>query len=127
MDTFPCAVILRQPPILEVTSVVYLDRDGVEQTLDPQDYLLDNVSEPGYLVPNVGRSWPETLDRINAVQVNYRAGYGTGPGGVPEPLRQWILLAVGDLYTTRRAHGEKPSVKHGFVDSLLDPYRMVGV
>lgn len=127
MDGFPSAVVLRQPPIIAVQSVTYLDEDEVLQTLDPQDYLLDKASEPGYLVPATGRAWPATFDRINAVQVNYTAGYGSLPTDVPEPLRQWILLAVGDMYDKRRLHTDRPEVRMGFADYLLDPYRILGL
>lgn len=127
VDSFPAAFKLLQPPIIEVLSVQFLDQAGVQQTLDPSDYRLDNVSEPGYLVPAFGRSWPDTLEVPNAVVVNYAAGYGIEPGDVPAPLRQWMLLAVGEMYATRNASAEKPMVRHSFVDGLLDFYRMVGI
>lgn len=127
MDSFPDAIELQHPPIIAVQSVQFVDQAGVLQTLDPADYTLDNISEPGYLVPAYGKGWPETKCQPNAVVVNYTAGYGAEPGNVPAPLRQWMLLAIGDMYSTRNASNEKPMVKHNFVDGLLDYYRMVGV
>lgn len=127
LDAFPDAIELLRPPILSVESVQYRDVDGATQTLDPQDYVLDNAREPGWLVPAPGRTWPEVGEGINAVVVNYTAGYGASAASVPTPLKQWILLALTDLYENRAAHGEKPVVRHNFVDALLDPYRMLGV
>ena len=127
MDSFPDAFELMQPPIIAVQSVQFVDEAGVLQTLDPADYTLDTVSEPGYLVPAYGKEWPATRSQPNAVVVNYTAGYGLLPANVPAPLKQWMLLAIGDMYGTRNASSEKPVVKHNFVDGLLDPYRMVGI
>jgi uncharacterized phiE125 gp8 family phage protein len=125
MDSFPDAVVLFRPPVIAVQSVVYLDLDGVEQTLDAQDYIVDSVSEPGYVVPAPSVTWPDTQDRINAVWVNYTAGYGSTAADVPRPLRQWILLAVGEMYAMRNRSAERPAVPHLFVDGLLDPYKIM--
>lgn len=127
LDAFPSAIRLLQPPIISVESLQFVDDEGVQQTLDPADYYLDNVSEPGYLLPAYGKAWPATRCQPNAVVVNYTAGYGATMDAVPRPLRQWMLLAIGDMYGTRNASSEKPQVKHSFVDVLLDPYRMVGI
>lgn len=122
IDQFPAAIELPMPPIMAVQSVKYIDETGAQQTLDPQDYYLDNVREPGYLVPAPGRAWPTTQDRINAVEVEYTAGYANS--AVPSPVKSWILLAVGDLYEQRTRSAEKPAVPQHFADSLLDPYKI---
>jgi uncharacterized phiE125 gp8 family phage protein len=122
LDRFPEAVELLLPPVISVQSVKYIDHNAAQQTLDPQDYFLDSVSEPGYLVPAAGRAWPITQDRINAVEVEYTAGYE--PAACPTPIKQWILLAVGDLYEQRARSAERPAVPQIFADSLLDVYRI---
>lgn len=125
LDSFAPAIELLMPPILSVESVKYIDTAGVKQTLDPRDYLLDAVSEPGYLVPAVGRAWPATQDRVNAIEVEYTAGYlGSA---VPTPIKQWILLAIGDMYEQRTRSAEKPAVPQYFAESLLDTYKIVSL
>lgn len=124
VDAFPGAFKLFNPPVIAVQSVQFIDESGAPQTLDPQDYQLDNVSEPGYLMPGFGKAWPASRPTPNAVVVTYTAGYGSTPADVPNPLRQWMLLAITEMYRTRGASGEKPMVRHGFVDGLLDYYRM---
>jgi uncharacterized phiE125 gp8 family phage protein len=126
LDAFPSAIELHQPPIISVESVEYTDEDGATQTLDPSDYKLDAVSVPGYIVPAFGKSWPATRNEVNAVRVNYTAGYGATAESVPKPLIQWMFLAIGDMYTNRNASSDRPAVKHNFVDSLLDPYKVMG-
>ena len=122
LDSFPSAIELLLPPIISVQSVKYIDANGAQQTLDPQDYFLDSVSEPGYLVPAAGRAWPATQDRINAVEVEYTAGYADS--AIPSPIKSWILLAVGDLYEQRTRSAEKPVVPQFFAESLLDTYKI---
>ena len=126
LDSFPDAIQLGRAPIIAVQSVQFLDTNGVLQTLNPADYLLDTASEPGFLVPAYDRDWPDTREQINAVVVSYTAGYGTAPADVPMPLRQWMLLAIGDMYANRNATSDKPSVPRSFADGLLDPYRIWG-
>jgi len=127
LDAFPDAIELLQPPVISVSSLVYLDSDGDTQTLDPQDYVVDNAREPGWLVPAPGRAWPSTASGINTVTVDYVAGYGATGAEVPEPLRQWMLLAITEMYQTRSGSGEKAHVRHDFADALLQPYRLLGV
>ena len=128
LDTFPDAFRLMYPPILTAVAVRYRDVAGTEQTLDPADYQLDKVSEPGYLVPAPGRSWPVTeAGRVNAVAVDYTAGYGSSAAAVPAPIRHWILLALTDMYERRGRSAEKPAVPQHFAEGLLDTYLMWSV
>lgn len=122
LDSFPDAIELIMPPVISVESVKYIDIDGEQQTLDPLDYYLDSVSEPGYLVPAAGRAWPVTQDRINAVEVEYTAGYPDS--AIPTPVKQWILLALGDMYANRERSAEKPAVPQHFAEALLDTYKI---
>lgn len=128
LDRFPStaeAIELLLPPVTSVAAVTYTDEAGTSQTLAAQDYILDAVSEPARLLPAVDVSWPATQDRVNAVQVDYTAGYPTGT--VPIPIKQWILLAVGDLYEQRSRSTEKPVVPQFFAESLLDTYKIWSV
>ncbi|MGQ3001290.1 MAG: head-tail connector protein [Hydrogenophaga sp.] len=124
LDAFPNAIKLYRPPVIAVQSIEFTDADGVNQTLDPADYVVDAESEPGWVVPAVGKKWPITKEEIGAVRVFYTAGYGADPASVPAPLRQWMLLAIGDMYEYRKASSERPSVPQQFADRLLDPYRI---
>lgn len=127
VDKFSPALELPNAPALSVQSIKYIDTTGIERTLDPVDYFLDSVTEPGYIVPAAGRTWPDTQDSINAVVVDYTAGYGTTADKVPTPIVQWMKLAIGDMYDRRNRSAEKPNVPQNFADSLLDVYRMWGV
>ncbi len=125
-DTFPEAFVLRKAPIQSVTSVKYLDSaTGVEQTLDPADWLLDKDSEPGYVVPGYGKAWPATWPVPNAVRCRYVCGYGNA-AAVPQAIKQWLLLALGTMYAQREtaAAVQMNSLPDRFWAGLLDPYRL---
>jgi len=127
LDAFPAGggmLVPPMPPLITLGVIQYVDTDGVAQTLSGSGLLhIDPISEPGRIAP-VSGSWPATADRINAVTITYTAGYGPAAADVPAPIRQWLLLAIGDMYANRERSAEHPKVPQGFADSLLDPYRI---
>lgn len=127
-DAFPgCAIGLEMGPVIAVTSVQYVDTAGVLQTLASTEWQLDAATTPARLVPAYGTSWPATRAEPGAVRITYTAGYGTTAAAVPPPLKDWIVLAVGDLYQQRTRSAERPAVPLNFVDGLLDPYKVWGL
>ena len=125
LDTFPSSggIELLQPPIIAVQSLKYLDVDGVEQIVNPADYVVDPASEPGWLVSGPSKAWPATQSgAINTVTVDYTAGYGTTAASVPEQLKQWMLCAIQHMHDERGWN-----VPEDFAPGLINPYRMLGV
>lgn len=123
VDSFPSVSDLRldRGPVVSITSVVYDDEEGIAQTLDPADYVLDNVNEPGWLIP-VADSWPATISAVNAVRVDYVAGWAAGT--FPEDLKQGILLLVGHWYNNREAvTGETMSEPPHSVHRIIHNHR----
>lgn len=110
LDRFDGAIKLAYAPLQAVEHVKFYDTDGVQRTLDPQDYLVDSESEPGYIVPAPGRAWPATANRINAVQVQIRCGYGTDHTAVPPSIKGFVYARVAEQYQTGK-RAENPNVK----------------
>lgn len=135
LDAFPDAIRLPMPRVLSVASVQYVDDDGAARTLSPASYQVDAKSEPGYIVPAPDAAWPATqAGAINNVVVTYTAGMHASPANqaeaasyVPACVRQWMLLAVGEMYTHRERSAERPAVAHDFADHLLDDVRIHGL
>lgn len=98
LDGFPDAIRLPHPPLISVAHVKFYDVDGVQRTLDPQDYVVDAESEPGYLVAAPGRAWPATAARINVVEVRYVCGYGPDATSVPATIQGYILGMIENDY-----------------------------
>lgn len=125
LDSFPAtgAIRLDRGPVVAVTAISYRDSDGNVQQLDPQDFEIDQADSPGWIVPGFGKSWPSTAARVNAVTVDYTAGYGVDHTTVPEDAQQYILLRLADLWDpASRKFGE--TAASTFADSLLDSLKV---
>ena len=114
LDRFAGAILLEKPPVLSVQYIRFYDPAGVQQTLHPDDYLLDAESEPGYVLPAPGHAWPATQARVNAVEVVYTCGYGADDTLVPDDTKGYILGKVAEHF----APAGTP--KSEFLDRLLD-------
>ncbi len=124
LDGFCPSFSVPLPPLQSVTSVKYLDTAGAEQTLDAATYRVDAVSEPGRIALDYGKSWPSTHPVINAVTVRFVAGYGAA-AAVPEPIRQAILILLGELYEQRQESVPSSFAAVPFgVRALLTPYKV---
>lgn len=107
LDKFPLDEIrLPFPPLQSVVSVKYDDVDGIEQTILAADYIVDSTSYHGWIVPVATKPWPATEDTINAVRVQFKAGYGDAGSDVPADLRAGLLLHLEILYDANPAARE---------------------
>lgn len=114
---------------LAIVSVKYIDAAGVQQTLDPAAYSLDDSTWPFYLLPAFDTDWPAARAQANAVTIRYTVGYDTADK-IPGDVRSWLLLTAGFLWAQREAmvlDGKVAGIPGGFADSLLDPYRVFKV
>ena len=122
------AILLPRNPVSQVVSITYLDMAGVSQTMPSTDYTADLASEPARITPVFGKIWPINLPQIGSVQITFDAGYGALAASVPEGIKSWIKLRIGSLYEHREevALMNRGSIQAlPFVDSLLDPYKVV--
>lgn len=132
LDEFPQGsdIELLHPPIQSITSVKYIDAlTANETTLASNQYSLDKDSEPGWLMPAYGVTWPSTLPVANAVRVRYVAGYANADA-VPECIKQWIQLTVATYFSNRESVVIGASVQsfdHETYDGLLDRVKVYGV
>lgn len=126
LDAFPEAFVLRGSPVQSVVSVKFIDINGDEQTLDPSDTLLDKDSEPGYLVPAYGKTWPESFPVPNAVRVQYVCGYASD-AEIPGSIKDWILYKVGTTLAITQTILSGNVTSLSFADRLLDPHRIYEV
>jgi len=118
LDGFPDAIKL-SAPTFSVESVRFLDPDGVTRTLDPADYYVDRVTVPGYVVPARGKGWPATEAHVNAVSVDYTAGYGPTAATVPDEVRLYVLARLAEMFDPA-AREFKETQASVFLKGLLD-------
>jgi uncharacterized phiE125 gp8 family phage protein len=94
---------LPKPPLQSITSIGYYDTAGVAQTILASNYELDIYSQPGRVRPIPDYSWPDVQDKLNAITIEYKAGFGATASTVPEELRQALLLLIGNYYEHRES------------------------
>lgn len=120
-DGFCGALKVPRPPVVEIDSITYIDSDGEPQPL--ADYLVDGFADPPLISAAPGASWPSTRAQSGAVVVQYQAGYADA-ASVPEPIRQWMLLAINAFYEHRSMvnEGQTYALPDSFYKWLLQPY-----
>jgi uncharacterized phiE125 gp8 family phage protein len=130
---------LPRPPLIAVSSVQYVDSEGVTQTWATSNYTVDTYADPGRVYLAYDASWPTIRSIPNAGIITYLAGYGaeldddlvtynTVPEKVPEELRVAILLWVAELYKNREPTGDRIAHMMPYsVERLIWPYRLASV
>ena len=122
------AVQLDFGTVQSVDLISYTAMDGTTQTMPATNYIADLSGCPARVTPVFGQIWPITLPQIASANIAYTAGYGLTAVSVPEGIRQWILLRVSTLLENREAvaivvRGKVQELP--YIDSLLDPFRVV--
>lgn len=115
-------------PVQSVTSIKYLDENGVEQTLNSNQYIVDNYVEPVTIRPAYNVTYPNLYDVANNVKIRFVAGYTTGSSPddhpMPKPLEFAMMLIIGDLYANREGQSDKAYQPNPTVQNLLSFYRL---
>lgn len=117
--------VLSKPPFVSIDTITYVDEGGQIQTLEGAAYYVaaqdDDAGGVVELVP--GNALPYLYPRRLPITVSYLAGYAEGQ--VPAAIRQWMLLAIGDMYAHREsvAVGTITSaIPEDFMKLLIQPY-----
>ena len=93
--SFDDSVRLNIKPVTSVTSVQYVDSDGVLQSLDSYRYL----PSAQLILPAIGEEFPAVYEGIpDAVIVSFTAGYGADSGCMPRLIQAAIKLCCGKWF-----------------------------
>lgn len=98
-------------PVIELTSVKYVDEDGDEQTLDAEDYIFIDAGPDNAAILMPTDEWPEdAYERPDAIRIRFVAGYPPSDespadyaANVPEDLKEAIRQYVGQVYELRES------------------------
>lgn len=126
-DNFPFVIELIRPPVQSVTSIIYIDDDGVSQTLSSPLYRTDLVSLYPRITPAYGEVWPTTQAISNAVKVTYIAGYGSAAASVPAALKECIKSLCADLFEHPESNTEMNLQESKTYKFLLNAFTIPGV
>lgn len=120
LDGFFDSILLPKNPIQSITAIRYFNVAGDIQTLSDEYYTADITGDPAWVVINSDKTWPDTLDGVNVVQINFLAGYTA----VPPSIKHAILMIIAQWFDNRSAASDKAmiAVPHA-VESLLTNYR----
>ena len=120
-------------PFRSVTSLTYIDDNGVSQVVSPSVYqncgvwTSTNDAKTPYITLAYNQDWPSARVQAEAVTVNYVAGYSQNE--IPEALRHAILLMVGNLYSNREpiVIGASVQALGMSYEWLLAPFRVLNL
>lgn len=133
---YASVIELPRPPLVSVQTIQYRDDDGVLQTLASDQYVTHPYREPAIVVPEWQVTWPSVRWLVDAVQVNYIAGYPVSgspsdeaaqQAAVPESVKLWMHARMATLFEQREQIIIGTIVNdlpRAFVDGLLDELRL---
>ena len=103
LDRFPDsdAIVLPITPVQSITAFTYVDSTG--NTVPFADYTLDRDHFPGRVVLNYGASWPAARRQLNAVTIEFVAGFGAAGADVPSAIQAAMKLLIGSWWENREA------------------------
>jgi uncharacterized phiE125 gp8 family phage protein len=117
--------VMRLPvgPVQSVTSVIYQDVSGGDQTLNASQYVLLTDDYGAYVQLSATGVWPNVGTRADAVRITYLAG----SAAVIPAIRMAALLLIGHWYANREAvvTGTISGDLLLGVDALIAPYRIM--
>jgi len=87
-------------PRYPLQSVDAINADG-ESVVVATTFITDTQQMPGRLVLKFGQIFPDIIDRANAIDIQYTAGYGAASTDVPAPLRLALIQMASHLYEHR--------------------------
>jgi uncharacterized phiE125 gp8 family phage protein len=105
LDYLPAYILLDWCPVQSVSSITYYDANNSLQTMSASLYEVDVYSEPAIIRASANATWPTTYDRLNAVAVEFVAGYGVA-SSVPQDAKHAIKLLAAHWYINGEAVGD---------------------
>ncbi len=128
---------LRMPPVQSVTSIVYTDEAGVQQTLAADQYRVANLHTPidgcqasppeAYIEPAYKVTWPTVRRQSGAIVITYVAGFGLTHAAIPRTIQQGIRLLAAHMMENKEAVNVGNIVNElpFAVDALWYPHRVI--
>ncbi|MGQ3293671.1 MAG: head-tail connector protein, partial [Shinella sp.] len=128
LDRFPCSDVYGRTgriniplaPLISVDTVEYTGSDGVDAVITGFRPFGIGSTQPGYILPAIGNSWPSTICEPEVVRIAFKAGYEDLPVGI----KHAILLMIGHWYENREDISDGKLVELPLASkALLMPHR----
>jgi len=124
LDAWPAVIEVPLPPLQAVTSITAYALNDAATVLDPATWQVDASSAPARIALKANAAPPVNLRALNAVAVEFTAGYGNAAGDVPAPIREAILQMIADAYANR---GDAKVEVSSAALARLAPYRIAKI
>lgn len=129
-DKFPSdKIVIPKASLISVESITYFDTSASPntQTVATSVYSVDTGICPGEVYLQYGENWPTSRGHRNDVTINFTAGYADTVSSprdyddqVPYPIKQAMLLYVGDYFLNREARTDIQTYENPAADAFLD-------
>lgn len=130
LDEFPAGdLLIPLSPLVTIDSIQYYDTANALQTWSSANYQVDAAGMRPRVCPVLNVQWPDTYDRIGAVQVRMTVGYGAATA-IPQAIKHWITAAVGEAFKNRELTSDRQrpgETLSSFINGLLDPYTVPAI
>ena len=127
LDCFTPEIEIRRKPNVVVTSVEYF-LDGVLTVVDPLTFFQLFSNRYPCILPVEDEDWPTDADpRLQAVQVNFTAGYGATFDTVPPDLSLAIMQHITAMYENRGDCSDCGKELPGSVRSIYKSYTVYDI
>jgi len=93
---------IRKSPLQSIEEIKYLDTAGA--TIVVASTVFYNTVEEDYssVLTVPGKTWPtDAEERLQAINIKFKSGFGDDPEDVPDDLRDALLMHVTFLYENR--------------------------
>jgi uncharacterized phiE125 gp8 family phage protein len=112
-------VVLPFGPAVTLAGVTTYDDDNAATVMPAADYYFSpsrmgsasKLPSAGRVVLNTGASWPTDLRPVDAIAVEWTAGFATS-AEIPERVRAAVLLLTRHLFDDESAETEPPAVNN---------------
>ncbi len=103
---WPCGrtdrIILPRSPLQSITSIVYKDSDGDDNTWDSDEYIVETRGNTAAIVLADGFSFPSaSLYPSLPITITAVMGYGDAASDVPENIKQGCKIVAADYFELR--------------------------
>lgn len=113
---FPTVIETRWP-LQTAESVVYVDGDYDEVTINEDDYRVLTIGKPGRINAKRSTPWPTPTEDLQVVRVNYTAGFGDTEASVPPEWKTPVIM-LATYWWEHREHFTAEFVNQAFYDVL---------
>ena len=91
---------LRRSPLQSITSITYINKDEVTQTLDSSKFDILERTEYSSIVFNSNMDYPTLSDKPQPITIEFLDGYGT-EADIPQDLKLAMLQHLAMLWENR--------------------------